>query len=112
MNMGDGGYAFPRQLPNVEVSPDEALEIIERYSGMTLRDYLAGQALAGMLARGDSLRWTDQGPYDQSTFADSAYKLADAMLKRRLFRRTGFGHCGTCGPQPQPADSCTAAAID
>lgn len=46
-------------------------------NGMTLRDYFAGQALAGMAAnRSIDLSRTGQ-------VALSAYSLADAMLKAR-----------------------------
>lgn len=44
--------------------------------GMTLRDWFAGQALAGALA--DSSR--DLYAYE---YAESAYEYADAMLKAR-----------------------------
>jgi hypothetical protein len=45
------------------------------YDGMTLRDYFAGQALAGRLADGtDGLR---------QSVAEEAYAYADAMLKAR-----------------------------
>ena len=47
-------------------------------AGMTLRDYFAGQALAGILA-GVS---RDPG----SIIADTAYRLADAMLESRSTR--------------------------
>ena len=47
-----------------------------RQHGMSLRDWFAGQALAGMLASEESSgTWED--------FARSAYRLADAMLKER-----------------------------
>jgi hypothetical protein len=57
----DGGPAFPR--PMVAAAP-----------GMTLRDWFAGQALAGMLANPDS--WTGAGGV-------MAYRYADAMLRAR-----------------------------
>jgi len=58
--INDGGPAFP--------IPDEG------WPGMTLRDWFAGQALAGMLANPDS--W----PEDRGV---AAYCYADAMLKAR-----------------------------
>lgn len=42
--------------------------------GLTLRDYFAGQALAGIQARFD---------YTPKYAAEQAYSLADAMLKAR-----------------------------
>lgn len=44
---------------------------------MTLRDYFAGQALAGIMNRGTF------GPGDASGFAHCAYLIADAMLAAR-----------------------------
>lgn len=56
----DGGSAFPSELTNS--------------SGMSMRDWFAGQALANTLIC-DSLV--------ASTDANWAYKWADAMLERR-----------------------------
>jgi hypothetical protein len=68
----DGGPAFP-------VTDDALL------NGMTLRDYFAGQALAGICAgrmKGDLIRkWIDGYAEGQETRA--AYAFADAMLKER-----------------------------
>ena len=48
--------------------------------GMTLRDWFAGQALAGFLASESS----DAGFYSDSAHAaNQAYSLADAMLAQR-----------------------------
>lgn len=47
-------------------------------NGMTLRDWFAGQALAGLLA--DSKRPSEDTTND---VAASAYRLADAMLRER-----------------------------
>lgn len=66
----------------------------QRYhNGMSLRDWLAGQALIGLLAEpvpeGGSAavyilsgRSTFEGSYEER-FACAAYKLADAMLRER-----------------------------
>lgn len=54
-----GGHAFP--------SND--------YNGMTLRDWFAGQALAGMFAHGH------EGPDEE--VAMYAYEMAEAMLEAR-----------------------------
>ena len=66
----NGGAAFPQttfQHPSGEICWGE--------SGMTLRDYFAGQALAGLLAQipGDS----------RSVAVGLAYRLADEMLVER-----------------------------
>lgn len=67
----DGGHAFPGG-----VDPNNGWPM---YSGMTLRDWLAGQALVGLLA----------GAYRDTTRAnftevpEEAYAVADAMLAAR-----------------------------
>lgn len=63
MSKENGGQAFPRDSKS--------------YDGMTLRDYFAGQWLAGM--------WANDN-YNESSWdsmAESAYKSADAMLEAR-----------------------------
>ena len=65
--INDGGTAFPYVL-------ETEFGNIQN-EGMTLRDYFAGQALAGLLATGDYF------PNDFS--AKEAYKCADEMLKKR-----------------------------
>ncbi len=68
--INDGGQAFPR---SAAFSNAERTACTEQ-DGMTLRDWFAGQALAGMLANPDS--WTgDRGVM--------AYRYADAMLRAR-----------------------------
>ena len=69
----DGGPAFPLAVP-----VGDGLGI---QHGMSLRDWFAGQALAGMLASdqvGES-QWADNKDYA----ASFAYKMADAMLQER-----------------------------
>ena len=46
--------------------------------GMTLRDYFAGQALAGLFS---DINWFDKVEWQRA--ATAAYGLADAMLKSR-----------------------------
>ena len=58
----DGGDAFPH--------PDGSF-------GMSLRDYFAGQALAGMCANPDLTSFLP------APMACAAYKIADAMLAAR-----------------------------
>jgi hypothetical protein len=66
----DGGPAFP--VPNYVARDGHTHE--SRPAGMSLRDYFAGQALAGNMAR--SL-------YETASVARHSYELADAMLKAR-----------------------------
>jgi hypothetical protein len=63
----DGGPAFPKTL----------------HEGMTLRDWFAGQAAAGMLAnRSTGATVTGHFVFD-TDLPEVAYKVADAMLKAR-----------------------------
>jgi hypothetical protein len=80
----DGGAAFPTS--RVVLNGQDALDGVEIYGpGMTLRDWFAGQALAGMLA---------MPSYDNGNFHDNcgepfagpagyAYRMADAMIAAR-----------------------------
>jgi len=70
----DGGPAFPTPVQHSPDSPGAGWR--EDYPGMSLRDWFAGQALAGPLA---------SGPHncDQHGLAHYAYLHADAMLKAR-----------------------------
>ena len=49
-------------------------------TGMTLRDYFAGQAIDGFLADGG---WGGDLSYFEDV-AEGAYRLADAMMKARV----------------------------
>lgn len=53
------------------------------YDGMTLRDYFAGQALAGMGVFMPSENGHITGPVGAKLRAEWAYMQADAMLKAR-----------------------------
>lgn len=71
----DGGPAFH----SITVKDGDNYNPPTKYyhRGMSLRDWFAGQALAGILAHHQS---TELG---QDGIIDSAYELADAMLERR-----------------------------
>ena len=76
----DGGQAFPR-AGSSQGSPKE---------GMTLRDYFAGQALAGLAktaAEGISKikheKGVDEAGIIRYGLGFSCYRLADAMLKAK-----------------------------
>ena len=68
MSKKDGGPAFPLKTSELPYRP--------AFDGMSLRDYFAGQALAGLLAN----------PNTRETRTDTAlaaYFIADALLKAR-----------------------------
>jgi hypothetical protein len=67
--INDGGSAFP-----TDNHPLEKL-----HKGMSLRDWFAGQALAGLIAQSAG---TATGS-DKALGARWAYQMADAMLKAR-----------------------------
>lgn len=71
-NINDGGPAFPFSEDHGDGSPYYV------HSGMALRDWFAGQALAGMKASE-----TAESFYRNEQIGETAYKIADAMLKAR-----------------------------
>lgn len=73
MNRKHNPLAFPR--PQSKDFDREEFYSISEQDGMTLRDYFAGQALAGMCAR-------SRNP-DKLNRALAAYEHADAMLEAR-----------------------------
>jgi hypothetical protein len=72
---GDGGPAFPV----TRYEPDWGCDIT-RSAGMSLRDWFAGQALAGLST--DDM-WTDYCGDRFAYLADTSYRMADAMLAAR-----------------------------
>lgn len=72
----NGGPAFPN-LKVGSCGPRTAGE-----AGMSLRDWFAGQALAGMLGHPDVVGSPLAADFVAS-FADDAYAIADAMLVAR-----------------------------
>jgi len=75
MSKPDGGLAFPATIE--EMIDGETRQ--EHYPGMTLRDWMAGQALAGIFASCPPN--ADWMPADKQ--AIMAYKYADAMIAER-----------------------------
>lgn len=69
-----GGPAFPHNEKNHDGSHYWS------QSGMTLRDWFAGQALAGIVTNAGA--HTQEDGYCKS-FAEDAYRFADAMLAAR-----------------------------
>lgn len=74
----DGGPAFP--MPPVGTG-DLRDGMTSGSSGMSLRDYFAAKAMAGLIAASGN---GDGGvDYDEESVAESAYAMADAMLAVR-----------------------------
>jgi hypothetical protein len=67
-NSKDGGPAFPNLKAN-DSGPRDA-----RNGGMSLRDWFAGQVIAGR---------SSSDPKMRAGYARSAYAMADAMLAER-----------------------------
>lgn len=82
--INDGGPAFPQpDLSGQGIGPnDRGME------GMTLRDYFAGQALAGMAATisSDYVNELADGIRGGHPAAKAAYRVAEAMLLARSGR--------------------------
>ena len=68
-NINDGGPAFP-------FAATDQSNVKLQAQGMTLRDYFAGQALAGAMA---DHTWSSE----KYQTAEWAYAIADAMLEAR-----------------------------
>jgi hypothetical protein len=75
MAIDDGGAAFPRS-PVRLVNSSGDVSWFDEQDGMSLRDYFAGQALAG------SMNYAGKTLTDER-FALRCYEIADAMLKAR-----------------------------
>jgi len=68
--------AFPSMPPMY--SRDKDGSFIKETEGMTLRDYMAGQALVGIMGKTEF-----SGDWRHKAMADVCYVMADAMLKER-----------------------------
>lgn len=76
----DGGPAFPCHMQQHH----------DGLAGMTLLDYFAGQALAGIMANADflvSARENGKGASLDIVIASNAYDMAAAMLAAREARK-------------------------
>ena len=68
--MSDSGLAFPRGISQTD--------------GMTLRDYFAAKAMQGCLASCPAgIAWHEKDGLPLKEWADTSYRMADAMLKER-----------------------------
>lgn len=73
----DGGPAFPTKGPPRKIRTATSEYYEDENHGMSLRDWFAGQALAGICAHNDTWGLTD------APLAKAAYQIADAMLSAR-----------------------------
>lgn len=79
----DGGPAFPVHGGGDPVNDDPRNHTLG--GGMSLRDWLAGQALPflGPVVTKDGVFSSDGKPINEDSVARAAYLIADAMLKAR-----------------------------
>jgi len=70
-----GGPAFPSDHETSRMIHGEKYP--DAMTGMSLRDYFAGQALVGLNLNGEAYGWAPSG------MASRAYAIADAMLMAR-----------------------------
>ncbi len=82
MPTDDGGPAFP-VVHAIVPQPGQWCTTPPAHSGMSLRDWFAGQAISGtaLVLDGTALVLTSEE--DANTVASTAYRIADAMLKAR-----------------------------
>ena len=71
----NGGPAFP--VPK-DVLRDSTSDTTEFVSGMSLRDWFAGHAVAGIVS---TVNFDNE--FEPSVCAETAYSIADAMIKER-----------------------------
>lgn len=82
MGKPDGGPAFPRPMGHNGMEHHEEHDWSTDDKGMSLRDWFAGQALAGGAL--EFFQGNGGGAWkDYNEFAASCYGMADAMLAER-----------------------------
>ena len=64
--------------PEIKQHPAFPVPVSHVRTGMMLRDYFAGQALVGLVPL------TTEPGFDRNVIAEAAYKIADAMLSKRM----------------------------
>lgn len=75
----DGGAAFP-----LAVEPSTLDKQMKVSPGMSLRDWIAGQAIGAIIRQcATDLNFRDGAETSEQYFARKAYEVADAMLAAR-----------------------------
>ncbi len=72
-SIADGGPAFPF------AKEMETIQGLQFSTGMSLRDWFAGQALAGLLAG----QYSESGRWNLSELPKESFEIADAMIAAR-----------------------------
>ena len=102
MPQNDGGPAFPATLWHEVENPESAIRTVESttFPGMSLRDWFAGQALAGELAS-QNPECAYAGCEGAAEVSSWAYSVADAMLAERR-KRSEAAEAAAYPPDPKP----------
>lgn len=81
----DGGFAFPHiEIENrSSASQIGRIPIEIQHSGMSLRDWFAGQALTGILANTQYSSYGVKLNNEMLNLDIACYKIADMMIKER-----------------------------
>lgn len=88
MSRPNGGPAFPGKAINFRDEDGVLQRRYDIYEGMSLRDWFAGQALAGWLSSFPPVARVDMtSPTVGESVAEVAYYFADAMLAERKATR-------------------------
>lgn len=96
MARDNGGPAFPgKQSADLEavqllrdtagISYQDGKKLLSEHGGMSLRDWFAGQALAGLCGNAEEARAMRKISLAETLgiYADASYRIADAMLAER-----------------------------
>lgn len=85
MNRDTSGSAFPLALGWIETDQSngnqKVVDVRDVEHGLSIRDYFAAKAMHGTMAAMDS---SERNYTPPETIAESAYRLADAMLAARV----------------------------
>jgi hypothetical protein len=84
-NKPTGGPAYPQATQTFQENMSGGRYVLtEQQDGMTLRDYFAGQALAGDMANGsEGVFGSDVSDDYLAMRAEFLYRMADAMIAAR-----------------------------